>query len=143
MATDVLPGPSTPFGKRVRERLERERVIWLTTVGADGTPQPNPVWFLWGDGAFLVYNAVRARRLDHILDRPQVSLHFDHDEQGLDVVVFRGLAHPVGSCPPPHENPAYVAKYGEAMERISGSLEAFSEAYPHAVRVRVNGVRGF
>ena len=58
----VLPDAGTPFGDRVRERLVDEQVIWLTTVGADGTPQPNPVWFLWtpeegdewGDGSFLI-----------------------------------------------------------------------------------------
>ena len=56
--------PDTPFGARVRERLRDEHVVWLTTVGADGTPQPNPVWFLW-DGAdrVLVYNDNRSRRL--------------------------------------------------------------------------------
>ncbi|WAX58089.1 hypothetical protein M6B22_04785 [Jatrophihabitans cynanchi] len=36
----VLPAAGTPFGDRVRERLADEQVIWLTTVGADGTPQP-------------------------------------------------------------------------------------------------------
>ncbi|NIH78806.1 TIGR03667 family PPOX class F420-dependent oxidoreductase [Amycolatopsis viridis] len=143
MAGDVLPDPSTAFGQRVRERLERERVVWLTTAGADGTPQPNPVWFLWAGDGFLVYNAVHAKRLSHIRDRPQVSLNFDSDGQGGDIVVFRGLARPVDSQPGPHENPAYVAKYGDAMTQISGSLEAFGEAYPQAVHITVRGVRGF
>ena len=35
--------PSTPFGERVRRRLRDVVVVWLNTVGADGTPQPNPV----------------------------------------------------------------------------------------------------
>ena len=38
---------SSSFGRRVVERLENEHVVWLTTVAADGTPQPSPVWFLW------------------------------------------------------------------------------------------------
>ncbi|MDQ0379393.1 TIGR03667 family PPOX class F420-dependent oxidoreductase [Amycolatopsis thermophila] len=143
MAGDVLPDPSSPFGRRVRERLEAERVIWLTTTGADGTPQPNPVWFLWADGGFLIYNAAKAKRLDHIRDRPQVSLNFDSDGQGGNIVVFRGLARPADTQPAPHENEAYVEKYGEAMRQIRGSHEAFSEAYPHALRIEVNGVRGF
>jgi hypothetical protein len=46
MAHDVLPDPETPFGEKVARRLRTEMVIWFTTVGADGTPQPNPVWFL-------------------------------------------------------------------------------------------------
>jgi len=43
MAESTLPDPSTAFGERVRRLLRDERVIWITTVGKDGTPQPNPV----------------------------------------------------------------------------------------------------
>lgn len=143
MAGDVLPDPSSPFGQRVRERLEHERVVWLTTTGPDGTPQPNPVWFVWDDGGFLVYNLAHAKRLSHIRDRPQVTLHFNSDEQGGDVVVFRGLAHPADTQPPAHENAAYVAKYREAMESVSGSLEEFSKTYPQVLRVQVNAIRGY
>src|SRR6478609_6474665 len=39
--------PDTEFGARVRQRLQDETLIWFTTTSADGTPQPNPVWFLW------------------------------------------------------------------------------------------------
>lgn len=34
-------------GKRLAERLDKEQVIWLTTVRQNGTPTPTPVWFLW------------------------------------------------------------------------------------------------
>ncbi|MFQ5612516.1 MAG: hypothetical protein ACE5H9_10325 [Anaerolineae bacterium] len=37
---------STEFGLRVARRLREERIIWLTTLRADQTPQPSPVWFL-------------------------------------------------------------------------------------------------
>ncbi|WP_191249003.1 TIGR03667 family PPOX class F420-dependent oxidoreductase [Amycolatopsis deserti] len=143
MAGDVLPDPSSPFGRRVRERLETERIVWFTTTGADGTPQPNPVWFVWQDGEFLVYNAAHAKRLDHIRDRPQVALHFNSDGQGSDVMVFSGLARPADTQPPAHENPAYVAKYGKAMKRVGGNLEAFSAQYPQVLRVKINKVRGY
>ena len=56
MTDDVFPDPSTPFGQRVQRRLRDEQVIWLTTVGADGTPQPNPVWFLVDGTTVVVYN---------------------------------------------------------------------------------------
>jgi predicted pyridoxine 5'-phosphate oxidase superfamily flavin-nucleotide-binding protein len=46
MAESALPDSGTAFGERVRRRLREEQVIWITTVGKDGTPQPNPVGFL-------------------------------------------------------------------------------------------------
>jgi hypothetical protein len=47
MTADVLPGATTPFGQRVRERLRNDSVIWIVTVGADGRPQPNPWGSAW------------------------------------------------------------------------------------------------
>lgn len=143
MSDSVLPGPDTPFGERVRERLAAERVIWFTTVGSDGTPQPNPVWFLWDDDGFLIYNRTGARRLTHIRHRPQVSLHFDSDGQGGDIVVFQGRGRRLAGQPPPHEVPAYTNKYGRAMSRISGGLEEFSETYAVPLRIDVTRVRGY
>lgn len=40
MRTDALPDETTDFGRRVRERLRDERVIWLTTVGETAPPSP-------------------------------------------------------------------------------------------------------
>ena len=60
MTEGPLPDAGSNFGRRVRERLRVEQVIWLTTTQADGTPQPNPVWFVWEDpDTLIVYNTPR------------------------------------------------------------------------------------
>lgn len=139
----VLPDPESRLGARVRERLRSEYVIWLTTVGADGTPQPNPVWFVADDEGVLVYNRADAHRLQHIRRRPQVSLHFDGDGRGGDIVVLRGRATIADDVPPPHQMPAYAEKYASGIRRVSGSGPEFSAAYPVPVRVEITGVRGY
>lgn len=144
MTISVLPDPTTPFGRRVADRLRDERVIWLTTVAADGTPQPNPVWFIpESDDEILIYNRHNANRLTHVRQRPRVTLHFDGDGQGGDIVVLNGDAELLSDRPPPHQHPAYLAKYQQAMIRVSGSPEAFGATYPTAIRVRLTRVRGF
>ncbi|MFD2419339.1 TIGR03667 family PPOX class F420-dependent oxidoreductase [Amycolatopsis pigmentata] len=130
------------FGRRVRERLRTEAIIWLTTVGADGTPQPNPVWFLWQQEGFLIYNRSDANRLAHIAARPKVSLNFDGDGRGGDIIVFAGEARRLDGQPPPHELRDYEEKYGEAMIRVAGSAKNFSADYPVALRIDVTRVRG-
>ncbi|TNC18842.1 TIGR03667 family PPOX class F420-dependent oxidoreductase [Amycolatopsis alkalitolerans] len=139
----MLPDLETPFGARVRERLGTERIIWFSTVGADGTPQPNPVWFLWHEDSVLIYNLLHAKRLAHIEARPRVSLHFNSTQGGGDVVVFTGTARRLEGHPRPHEMPEYLAKYGEDMKRVSGDEPAFGARYPVAVRIGIEGVRGF
>lgn len=139
MANDVIP--TGPFGERVQQRLRDEQVIWFTTVGRDGTPQPNPVWFLWDGETVLVYNHHAANRLVHIRRRPQVSLNFN-DEGGSNVVVFKGHAEPLEDCPPPHEQAGYLEKYQSGMVTVSGSLEAFSGTYSVPLRIHLEGVRG-
>jgi PPOX class probable F420-dependent enzyme len=143
MSDDVFPDPATPFGQRVQRRLRDEKVIWLTTVGADGTPQPNPVWFLVDGTTVIVYNRPDARRLAHIRRNPRVTLNLDGDGNGGDVIVLSGHAEVVVDQPLSHEFPPYIAKYREAAERISGNVEDFSADYSVAMRITVDRVRGF
>jgi PPOX class probable F420-dependent enzyme len=143
MEDSVLPDPSTPFGERVWRRLREEQVIWITTVGKDGTPQPSPVGFLLqDDDSILIYNMARANRIGHVADRPRVALHFDGDGTGGDIMVFTGTARRVDDVPPPHENQAYLAKYGDGMARVFGSAEKFSEKFPVPLRIEITRTRG-
>lgn len=142
MTDDVFPDPAGTFGRRVRERLAQEIVLWLTTVGADGTPQPNPVWFLWeGGNSVLVYNRADANRLTHVRTRPRVALNFDGNGRGGDVVVMAGTAEILEDFPPADAYEPYVAKYAEDMARVSGSAANFAARYPVALRIEITRVR--
>jgi PPOX class probable F420-dependent enzyme len=142
VASEVIPDPATAFGERVRRRLTAEMTIWLTTVGHDGTPQPNPVGFLWdgGDG-LLIYSQADARRLANIRRRPQVSLNLDSGG-GTDIVVLTGTAEILDDFPSVAGNPAWLEKYGEAIDARFGSAATFAERFPVPVRVRLTRVRG-
>lgn len=130
------------FGQRVLRRLRDEFVIWLTTTGRDGTPQPNPVWFLWDGESLLVYNRADAARLKHIESRPRAALNFDGDGRGGDIAVITGRAERVPAEIPSDENPEYLAKYRELMVRVSGSVAEFARSYPVSLRIWPDSVRG-
>jgi PPOX class probable F420-dependent enzyme len=153
--THVLPDPGTPFGRTVRARLREEPIIWLTTVAASGTPQPNPVWFLWqpdegsdrGEGSFLIYHDNTAARLRTLTERPRVSLNFNSDpaaESG-SITVFTGSVEILEGHPPAHEVPAYAAKYGPRVQAWDSGrdLAAFMAKYSIVTRIRPDKVRGF
>ena len=136
--------PDSDFGMRVRDRLKGEKVIWFTTTSADGTPQPNPVWFLWeqdGDSV-LIYNASEAKRLDHVAVCPHVSLNFDGNGHGGNIVVIAGVAEQALDVPPATEHEPYVAKYAADVARIGMDAESFAKKYSVALRVRMTKVRG-
>jgi PPOX class probable F420-dependent enzyme len=137
--------PESGFGERVRERLRNSEIIWFTTTSANGTPQPNPVWFLWDDEdeSVLIYNATRARRLEHVAVRPRVSLHFDSDEHADEVIVLAGVAEQAADVPPATENQAYLGKYRHGIERIGSNPEKFAQDYSVPLRIRPSKLRGF
>lgn len=135
--------PDTPFGEHVRERLAAETVVWLTTVAEDGTPQPNPVWFLWdGADSVVVYNDRKAKRLARLLAGPRVSLNLDTADGGEDVVVLTGRAEPAPDVPGPDANPEYLAKYGELITGIGYDVDGFAARWNVPVRIRIEKVRG-
>jgi PPOX class probable F420-dependent enzyme len=140
----VLPPPGTAFGDNVRGKLDRESVVWLTTVASDGTPQPNPVWFVRDpDGeSVLTYNRATAVRVRHVRERPRVALNFNMREDDDDVIVVVGSAEIVDDAPPPDANPAYLAKYRDGIRSIGMDPAGFAVAYPVAIRVRFSKVRG-
>ncbi len=134
--------PSTPFGERATRRLRDDHVIWLTTVGADGTPQPNPVWFLWDGETFLVYSLPDAARIAHIERNPRVSLNLDGNGQGGDIVVVTGEAHISPNDPPADQNPAYVEKYKDFIARGFQTPANFASKYSLPIRITPNKLRG-
>jgi PPOX class probable F420-dependent enzyme len=141
--SDVLPEAGTPFGDRVRKRLADSQVIWLTSIGADGTPQPNPVWFVWdGADSVLVYNRPVALRLKHVVANPRVALNLDGDSHGGDIIVLTGDAALAPDAAASDVNAAYLAKYGASMVQISGSAAAFAADYSVPLSVRIDKVRG-
>jgi PPOX class probable F420-dependent enzyme len=143
VTSDVIPDRATAYGERVRRRLTGEMTVWLTTVGRDGTPQPNPVGFLWDGGdSLLTYTQTGARRLANIRRQPLVSLNFDSNGGG-DIVVLTGTAEILDDYPAVPDNPAWLEKYGEAIEARFGSAARFAERFSVPVRIHLTRVRGF
>jgi PPOX class probable F420-dependent enzyme len=138
----VLPPVSTPFGERVIRRLHEEPVIWLTTVGADGTPQPNPVWFLWDEDSILIYSLPDAARIRHIRRSPRVALNFDGNGRGGEIIVIAGEARIGQDDLPADQHAAYVAKYKDFIARNFGTPAAFAAEYSTPLRITPLKVRG-
>ncbi len=134
---------TSEFGARAARRLDDEQVIWLTTVGADGAPQPSPVWFLWDGDTVLIYSQPDTPKVRNIARSSPVSLAFNATFHGGDVVVFTADAEIDADAPPANAVPAYVAKYTDGLASLGMSAEAFAAEYATPIRVRLRKLRGF
>lgn len=129
-----------PAGRMISDRLESDDLVWLTTVAANGTPQPSLVWFWWDGTEVLVYSG-ETPRLANIERNPRVALNFNSSADGGDVSVITGSARIDRSRPAPDHHAEYVAKYRVAIEDGLGmSLEEFGESY--AVPIVITPVSG-
>ena len=133
---------STDFGARAARHLEDDRVVWLTTVGPDQTPQPSPVWFLWDGDTALIYSQPGTPKLRNIERRsprqPQLQLH----AHGGDVVILTGDAcgrrrRPTGQRQSRLHRQVHR---GDAEHRMTP--EGFAQAYSVPIRITPTGLRG-
>ncbi len=133
---------STDFGARAARHLHDDLVVWLTTIGADGTPQPSPVWFNWDGDTAQIYSKPSTPKLRNIEQRPRVSLHFNCTPTGGDVVILTGDASVEPDAAPVNANPPYVDKYIDRIQRNGMTPDTFAQSYSVAIRVRPTSLRG-
>jgi PPOX class probable F420-dependent enzyme len=126
---------TTPAGRRVQSRLQKEIVIWLATAGAEGRPHAVPVWFWWDGDSFLIYS-VPGQKVTDIEANPKVTLHLNTTAEGGDVVRIDGDAKRLRRHPLAYKVPHYIRKYATQIKSNSWTPDSFSRQYHIALRVR-------
>lgn len=122
-------------------RINADQVVWLTTVTDSGAPAPNPVWFVRDGDDFVVFSEPTSHKVHNIARRPVVTLHFNSDPGGGDVVVITGEARGI----PDHSMlrfPAYLDKYGgEITEALGTTADALARTYNTCIRIHPTRIR--
>ncbi|MGE3913750.1 MAG: TIGR03667 family PPOX class F420-dependent oxidoreductase [Chloroflexota bacterium] len=135
---------STEFGQRSVRRLTDETIGWLTTVDANGTPQPSPIWFLWDGETAIIYSQPNTPKLRNIAANPRVSLHLDGNGTGGDIIILTGEARIDEAAPPSSDLPAYQAKYLKPItDGLKMTAESFAATYSVPIRFTPAKLRGF
>ena len=133
--------PDDAQGRHGLERLERAFAAWLTTVTPEGQPQTMPVWFTWdaaandGAGEILVYGDHRAKRNRNLEANDRVAVLLADADEGNDFVSIEGTARIDPEFPSVGDNPRYMAKYGETIERHYGGPAKFGATYSMPIRI--------
>jgi PPOX class probable F420-dependent enzyme len=139
MAIDL----SSDFGIRVTNRLRDEQIVWLTTTSSDGTPQPNPVWFLWDGEQVLIFSQPNQAKLRNIQRNPRISLNFNGSDYGGGIVVITGSAAIDPGGPIDAERANFQTKCAEGIKSIGLTPESMLRTYSELIRVTPEKLRGF
>jgi PPOX class probable F420-dependent enzyme len=121
-------------------RVAEDHVVWLTTVTDSGAPAPNPVWCAADGDDVVVFTTAESVRVRNIRRRPLVTLNFNSDARGGDLVIITGTASAGPGKPSALET--YRAKYETAMRDLHQmTLEQFDAVFDTEIRVRPHRVR--
>lgn len=121
-------------------RIAEDHVVWLTTVTDSGAPAPNPVWCAIDGDDVVVFTTQEAVRVRNIRQRPVVTLNFNSDALGGDLVIITGTATVGPGRPSALET--YRVKYETAMRDLHQmTLEQFDTMFDTEIRVRPHNVR--
>ena len=119
--------PTTVAATRIRGFLEREPVVWLSTVRPDGGPHLVPIWFWWDGEALLVFSKPGAQKVRNLRAHPSVMLALGDAEDDFDVGLLRGRAELL-------DTPTREVLPAEHLDKYAGKL-----AVDRAQRRRVRG----
>ncbi len=125
----------TLAANRIARFLEREPVVWLSSVGADGKPYLVPIWFWWDGEAVVVFSKPDAQKVRNLRANPVVMLALGDAEDDFDVGLIHGRAElldrPASEVVPPE----HLAKYAGRLATIGLDAEAYAAIYSQVIRI--------
>jgi PPOX class probable F420-dependent enzyme len=135
---------STEFGHNVVKRLDEQKLAWLTTVSSDGTPQPNPVWFIWDDGVIYIFSRANQAKLANIRRSPRIAVNLDATADEEHVTIFTGRAEIIDRADLPDDIlDRYAERYAEGMKGIKMTRAEYEAAYTVPIRFTPEKLRGW
>jgi PPOX class probable F420-dependent enzyme len=124
--------PTTVAATRIHRFLEREPVVWLSTVRPDGGPHLVPIWFWWDGEAVLVFSKHGAQKVRNLRVQPSVMLALGDAEDDFDVGLLRGRAELL-------DQPTREVLPAEHLDKYAAKLAAIGVA-PMSTRRRTQQV---
>jgi len=130
-------------GHKALRKLKSEQVVWLTSVDDHGRPQLRPVWFHWNGEDVLIFSRPKAGKVRQIASRPSVTLHFNSDFAGSEVVVLHGEGVILMEAVAEARTRAYLRKYRQGIADLEMTPASFRDAYRVPIRIRLTSLWGF
>jgi PPOX class probable F420-dependent enzyme len=125
----------TTAAARILRFLEREPVVWLSTVRPDGGPHLVPIWFSWDGEALLVFSKPHAQKVRNLRQHPSVMLALGNAEDDFDIGMIEGRAELLDVPTAVAMPPAHVTKYAAQLASIGLSADEYAATYAQVIRI--------
>jgi PPOX class probable F420-dependent enzyme len=119
---------------RIERFLETEPVVWLSTIGADGSPSLVPTWFVWDGSEIVIRSKPGASKVGNLQRDPRAMLALGNAEDDFDVGLLRATAH-LESTSGPDLPPLFERKYARRIARLGLTPAEFARTYSAAIRL--------
>jgi PPOX class probable F420-dependent enzyme len=135
---------TSAFQARVYDQLQHDPIVWLTTVGPTGQPQPSPVWFMW-DGAdkIIMYTKPDRPKVRNIKANPKVAVHFDSLARGEMIAILTGPIEISDQYPPVNKLPGYAEKYHSLFVQLETDADKMAAEYTTTLVFTIEKLRGY
>jgi PPOX class probable F420-dependent enzyme len=127
--------PTTVAAARIQGFLEKEPVVWLSTVRPDGGPHLVPIWFWWDGAALLVFSKPGAQKVRNLRAHPSVMLALGDAEDDFDVGLMRGRAELLDRPTSEVLPMAHIDKYADKLASIGLGAEEYAATYSQVIRI--------
>ena len=130
-----VPALSAPRTS-IRDALEREAVVWLSSIRPDGRPHLAPLWFLWDGQSILVFSKPHAQKVRNLQADPRVMVAVGEPGVEFDVELIEAMAE-LPKTPTRRLLPeAFASKYAELAARAGVTFDRFAAVYSQPIWLR-------
>ena len=138
LTLDVVEGRVETEGRtssRVDSLLDRETVVWLSSVRPDGRPHLIPIWFLWDGEAVLFASKPHACKVANLRENADCMLAIGDPDADFDVALIEARAE-LASMPTADLLAAGLpTKSRERMDVAVLTPATFAATYSQVVRI--------
>ena len=123
--------------------LHRSKVLWLSSVGADGRPHIAPAWFVWDGEHIVLFSKPRARKIRNLRRRPHAMVALGSAGPHFDVELIEADAELPTASAAEMMPDAFATKYRALMQRADLSMQRFEEVYSQPIVLRPTRYVGY
>lgn len=121
---------------RIDGLLRRETTVWLSTAGADGTPNLVPIWFSWDGERLFVASKPDARKVRNLRANPRLMIALGEPDEDFDVGLVECEAELPQASTAELLPEGHLEKYAGRMRAIGLDAGTYVRTYSQPILIR-------